>query len=164
MPDFATSAEASNIARVAKSEAEFDPEFSWFHQASLGAPVLVRNVQGEPAYWLVPIHRDQAVGGFVRVMPDGTVAAIGQFAGRTPSALPPVVTGIDAAGAADRARQRLRKSETASEPMFVHDGPPGREAWLVTTQVDSQPARWIFVTSGFIYERSAHEPLNTELF
>jgi hypothetical protein len=42
--------------------------------------------------------------------------------------------------------------------MFVHDGPPGREAWLVPVAVGGgRITRWIFVSEGGIYERTAGE-------
>ena len=97
-------------------------------------------------------------------MPNGRVGAVGKFGGDSSRGeLPTTVTGIDARVAAERANACLTRNETAMEPVFVHDGPPGREAWLVTTSHGGQPHRWIFVTPGFVYERPAFEPFDPEL-
>jgi hypothetical protein len=73
------------------------------------------------------------------------------------------VTGIDVEEATRRAHRLIAEGEQASKPMFVHDGPPGREAWLVTTFIAGLATRWIFVTPGFTYERRAGELLNAHL-
>jgi len=45
--------------------------------------------------------------------------------------------------------------EAAADPVFIHDGPVGKEAWLIEVMRDRVPIRWIFVTPAFIYERPA---------
>ena len=42
---------------------------------------------------------------------------------------------------------------TADEPVYVHDGPPGREAWLVRVHSRDFGTRQILVTRGGAYER-----------
>ncbi len=165
MAQLPTKDEAAELAVEAMGIASYDPDLAWFRNASLGEPVMVRTVSGEPSYWLVPVQRGVQTGGFVRVMSNGTVGAIGQLGGgpdRSGSGRT-TVTGIDAAEAARRAGELLAEGERASEPMFVHDGPPGREAWLITTFVAGSAARWIFLTPGFHYERRAFESLDTQL-
>jgi hypothetical protein len=67
------------------------------------------------------------------------------------------VTRIDAGAAAAQAAGRVHgaRGETAAAPVYVHDGPPGREAWLVEVSRGGRPTRWIFVTPGAVYERPA---------
>jgi len=62
---------------------------------------------------------------------------------------------VDAIEAAETVAGLLAEGETSTEPVFVHDGPPGREAWLVVTRIGDVPARWFFVTPGGVYERPA---------
>lgn len=165
MGQFPTKDEATRAADDAIEEASLDRDLEWFRSASLGEPIVVRTVSGDPSYWLVPVKLHSRVGGFVRVIQDGTVSAIGRFGGsqENPATWPATVTGIDVKEAARRARELLTESEQASEPMFVHDGPPGREAWLVTTFISGVAARWIFVTPGFTYERRAGDLLDNHI-
>ncbi len=162
---FPTKNEVTRAAAKAIETVSLDRDLEWFRIASLGEPVLVRTLSGDPSYWLIPVRLKTRVGGFVRVMRDGTVGAVGRFGvdPEHPHNWPTTVTGIDAEEASRQASQLIAEDEQASEPMFVHDGPPGREAWLVTTFIAGSAARWIFVTSGFTYERRAGEPLDTDL-
>ncbi len=125
--------------------------------ASVGKPVLVRDLRKEPSYWLVPFIISGKAAGFARVLGDGKVAHIGAFgAGDTRK----VVTGIDAPEARRVAAGRIspEKGETLGEPVFVHDGPIGREAWLVEALKGGRPTRWIFIVSpSAVYERPAGE-------
>jgi hypothetical protein len=139
-----------------------DPRFAAWDTASPGQPVLVRDVFRQPSYWVVPVLLRGRVRGFIRVLGTGRVAAYGAYArdpGR-PADGPATVTGIDAEEAARRVRGRVRadRGETASEPVYVHDGPPGREAWLVEVARAGRPDRWLFVTAAGTYERPAGQP------
>jgi hypothetical protein len=91
--------------------------------ATTGEPVLVHDVDGQPSYWTVPIEADGRVIGFVRVGLDGVVSASG-----VPRDRRAVVTGITEA---DAAAAVSSLAEEIERPVYVHDGPPGREAWLV---------------------------------
>jgi hypothetical protein len=122
-------------------------------------PVLVYDVAGPPSYWLVPLESGGRVIGFARVDLSGETVAIGVFC-RTPAEIdrcPDVVTGITADEASRRAAVsgQLTRDETTAPPRFVHDGPPGREAWLVETWRGGHPHRWLFVSRGGVYERPA---------
>jgi hypothetical protein len=144
-----------------------DGLFAPLSEASMGTPVLVRSVFKEPSYWLIPLLVHGQVGGFVRVLADGRVAHIGTFyrdAGELRDA-PSEITGISAAEASRRAANRVHQDqgESALDPIFVHDGPIGREAWLIEVVRDGRASRWIFVTPAFIYERPAGETLNETL-
>jgi hypothetical protein len=122
---------------------------------TVGGPVLVETLAGAPSYWLVPLIAAARAIGFARVDPAGRVAAIG-ITCRTPGRVedcPRLVTGLSSAEA--RARALLEPGETALPPRYVHDGPPGREAWLIETRRGGLPQRWIFVTPGGAYSRPA---------
>lgn len=144
-----------------------DPLFAPWRAASTGEPVLVYNLWKQPSYWLVPVVSGGRVIGFIRLLDTGAVSALGAYY-RDPGQLencPGLVTGIDAAEAAREvvARWAVDQGETALEPIYVHDGPPGREAWLVEILRDGRPVRWIFVTPAFVYERPAGSELEEGL-
>ena len=139
-----------------------DPLLAPWRAASLGQPVLVLDVWRRPSYWLVPVLLEGRAAGFVRVLEDGRVGAVGALY-RDPTRLadsPAVVTGIDAPTAARRAVAHVwpEQGETAADPVFVHDGPPGREAWLIEVSRGGQAVRWVFVTPAFVYDRPAGQP------
>jgi hypothetical protein len=166
---FVSSDQALDYAReeIRQTQIERDPVFVPWSGASLEQPVLVRDVFKNPSYWLVPVLIQERVAGFVRVLETGRVAAIGAFY-QDPieiEACPTTVTGIDAAEASRRAEERIHaeQGEVASDPVFVHDGPPGREAWLIEVIKEGRPCRWIFVTPAFVYDRLAGELLDEAL-
>ncbi len=163
---FVSAEQALEIAsdEIARSPIRQDPLFAPWSDASLGQPLVVKNVFKERSYWVVPVVIRGRAAGFVRVMGSGRVAAIGALY-RNPDqieACPATVTGIDPAEASRRAKERIEpaRGEVGSEPVFVHDGPPGREAWLVEVLKQGAPSRWIFVTPAFVYERAAGEVLD----
>jgi hypothetical protein len=134
-----------------------DPQFAVFAAASLGEPLLVHNVAKQPSYWLVPVVLVGKVVGSIRVSATGGVAAIASYcrdAGDLPRC-PDVVTRISADEAERRAALQLdaASGEVTSPPVYVHDGSPGREAWLVETYAHGRSARRIFVTPFKMYER-----------
>lgn len=122
---------------------------SWPHP-ECGEPVRVDDLRNAPSYWLVPVISEGKVAGAVRVMETGAVAAIERF--QRPVR---VVTGIDAAQARQLAAYRIAPNESLGDVRFVHDGPPGREVWLVEVLKDSRPIRWIFLNESGAFERPA---------
>lgn len=137
--------------------------FTLFAGAALGRPVPVRNPLKEFSYWTIPVNVGDHVIGFVRVLDTGVVAAIGSFC-QDPAFLqqtPRVVTGMSSSEAKERAMAHIGPTpgEMLSEPVYVHDGPPGREAWLVEVLKDGHATRWVFVTPAFVYERRAGDLL-----
>jgi hypothetical protein len=155
----AEAAEAAAGAALADRRNVGDLLFAAWADAAVGAPVAVHDVAGAQSYWLVPLKVGAKVVGFVRVGAAGGVEAIGLTC-RSRAALetcPTVATGLSAAEALARvhAEGGLAAGETLSPPRFVHDGPPGREAWLVESAVGGRPARWFFVTPAGIYARTA---------
>ena len=150
-----------------QSPVRSDPLFAPWPQAVLGQPLQVMTVFRQPSYWLVPVLIRNRAAGFVRILPDGTVSAVGAFY-RDPSKIessPLVVTGISAAEASlnVRALVHAEQGEVAEDPVFVHDGPPGREAWLVEVRRQGHPTRWIFAGPGGVYERPAGQARDESL-
>jgi hypothetical protein len=136
-----------------------DPLFEPWEGARVGDPVLVRTVEGAPSYWLVPVERDGRAIGFVRVMGTGRVAAAGAYYRdvRSVADSPVVVTRISGEDAAEMALAYVgdksgARGDVVAGPMFVHDGPPGREAWLVEVEVGGGERRRMFVSPGGVYE------------
>ena len=127
-----------------------DPVIGLWHHPECGQPLQVEDLQKAPSYWLVPVISEGQVAGAVRVMETGSVAAIERF--QRPL---PVVTGIDAAQARQVAAERIAPSEALGEARFVHDGPPGREAWLIEVLNNNRPVRWIFLNASGAFERPA---------
>ena len=147
MPDFLDRAGALRVAMQALAG-------RWPQLGELagtaGEPALVHTVSGEPSYWTVPVLQSGRVVGFLRVLGDGRMAASGVYGAAMP--------GVSADEAARSAGERLHADETALEPLFVHDGPPGREVWLVRVRRGGRVTRWLFVAPGGVYERPAGEP------
>lgn len=141
-----------------------DPLFAPWPKLSVGAPVMVAAVTGAPSYWLVPFEvADRAIGA-ARIDAEARVLTIGLIC-RTPRRIedcPRVVTLLTAEEAAAKARAVLEPGEEALPPRFVHDGPPGREAWLIETRHERDPARWIMVTPGGTTARRAGERIGCE--
>ncbi len=155
---------AKELAGEELSQLEKEGLFTQWSNASIGAPVMVRNLFKEPSYWLVPVLILDKLAGFIRVLGSGKVAHIGTFYRDAKNIDgPSVITGIVSTEASKRAAERIHIGESASAPCFIHDGPIGREAWLVEVIKDGKPTRWIFVTPAFVYERPAGEMLNETL-
>jgi hypothetical protein len=136
-----------------------DPLFSPWSRAGIGEPVPVRTVTGRRSYWLVPVAAESRAIGFVRVSLDGRVMAVGALY-RDPGRLekaPAVVTGITASEARDRIADVLEPGATADDPIYVYEGSPGREAWMVAIRRPGHASRYFFVTAGGSYERSPDE-------
>ena len=156
---FLSSEAAADLARreLAAQSTPGDPVAGNWVRAECGDPVLVHDLRKAPSYWLVPVISQGEVAGAIRVMGTGTVAAVERF--RQPAR---VVTGLDAAQARQRAAERIASDEALGEPHFVHDGPPGREAWLVEVLKENRPVRWIFLSASGAYERPAGTFLDAE--
>jgi hypothetical protein len=153
--------EAEAIARAALAErlGAGDPLFAPWQHGTVGTVVAVYDVGGPQSYWLVPLVLAERVIGFVRIELGGSVEAMGVTC-RGPEMLercPEVVTGITAAEAMERVRAggSLAPGDSIAPPRFVHDGPRGREAWLVESASEGVPRMWFFVSSAGLYVRSA---------
>jgi hypothetical protein len=133
-----------------------DALFAPWARSSIGEPLLVRTVTGDPSYWLVPVELEERAIGFVRVTTAGEAVATGALY-RDPATLagaPAVVTGITAADARERVTTELGPDVAVGDPVYVHDGPPGREAWLIHVREPDGATRLVFVGAAGWYERS----------
>ena len=124
-----------------------DPTWAQWQNAVAGAPVLVHTMEGAPSYWLVPIDAtggsQDSFAGFVRVTLSGRVAAAGRMGGRTN-----VVTGITSDDARRAAAAAVQPDAAIGTPVFVHDGPPGRDGWRVDVTTADGKQRILLVTRG----------------
>ncbi|CRK56552.1 hypothetical protein [Alloactinosynnema sp. L-07] len=120
--------------------------------ARTGEPQLVHTIDGHPSYWVCPIIDSGVLRGFVRVTADGKVAAHGTFGGA-----PTVVTGITADQAAEAARTWAPTGAQIGTPLYVHDGPPGREAWRVDIH-EGDTTTVLMVGPGGAYEWAPRDP------
>lgn len=125
----------------------------------VGAPEAVSTPGGELSYFLVPGLRDGDVAAVARIFPDGRVATVGELREPTLDAAQ-AVTGLSADQARQVAEDLRAVDPIVSEPLLVHDGPVGREAWLCVVATGSGSGRWVFATGGGIYERGADTPLD----
>ena len=127
-----------------------DPQFRAWRGAALGAPCLVHDPCGHPAYWLVPVRCQGTTIGAVRILASGRAAAL--IAYRTGSDL----LALDRTEILEQAGPAISeyRGERAGAVLLVHDGPPGREAWRVEVLRDDRVLRWIFVTPSGIYQRA----------
>ena len=136
-----------------------DPHFAIWADAAVGDPVVVHDLEGRPRYHTVPVELGGRAIGFVRVTSGMAVEAAGGFY-RNPRHLescPLVVTGITAAEARSAVATAARLEESdLDDPLYVHDGPPGREAWSVET--NGRPRRRFLVTRGGVEERNQQRP------
>lgn len=141
---------------LAREDALFEP----WARSTIGEPVLVRTVTGDPSYWVVPVELEDRAIGFVRVTTEGKAVAAGALYRdpRTLAGAPAVVTGITAAAARARVTDDLGPDVAMGDPVYVHDGPPGREAWLVRVREHDDATRLLFVTGAGWYERSSDAP------
>jgi hypothetical protein len=155
----AAQAEALATQALKSLVVEGDPLVKTWPGSTIGNAQRVEDVEGHAAYWIVPILFQGHVVGFVRIGATGTTDAIGVTCRRTADLpnCPTLITGLSA----EEVRQRVLSSglldegETVSTPRFIHDGPPGRETWMVETSIHAKPRRWLFVSRAGIYERRA---------
>jgi hypothetical protein len=136
-----------------------DSLFAQWPSLAAAGPKRVEDVTGAPSYWIVGLVSRDRVVGFVRVTPDGGIAAIGVTCDtpQRPEACPTPTFALSRAeleGIA-RASGSLTDGFQASPPRLVHDGPPGRDVWLIETRRNGVPDRWIFIGAGGVYERPA---------
>ena len=159
---------AADIARdqIRHWVASGDPLFAAFPRGQTEVPVAVHTIWGEFSYWLVPYREGRYVVGFVRIAADGGVIAAGLFSPnpRHLQRCPQVVTGITPEEALNLVRAQTHPpDEEIGTPLFIHDGPIGREVWFVPVTIGGKVRRWIFANRGGTYERPAGSLLDEEL-
>jgi hypothetical protein len=134
-----------------------------WREAALGDPVLVRTVELEDSFWIVPVERRGQALGYISIGPGGQVLGHA-YLYRDPndlSACPPLATRISAKEARELADDLLKTYSGArfSDPVFVHDGPHGRLAWMIEVRVEGELVSRVFVTPGHAYERRTGDEL-----
>jgi hypothetical protein len=130
-----------------------------WREAAPGDPVLVRTVECRDSFWMIPVERPGKALGHIDVGPDGRVMGYA-YLYQDPTDLsvcPPLATRIRAEEAQELAEDLLgaHRGATFSTPMFVHDGPHSRLAWMITVHVEGKLVSRVFVTPGTVYERRA---------
>lgn len=136
-----------------------DRMFTQWSALGVADPHVVHDVSGTPSYWIVGLASRGRIVGFARVTVAGDVAAIGitcQTPER-PETCPTPVFALTAEEVEETFGQgvTLGTEERPEPALLVHDGPPGREAWLIETRRGGVPERWVFVGAGGVYERLA---------
>lgn len=121
-----------------------------------GAPEFVRAAEATPGsgYWLVAGRSDDAIRAVARVLRDGRVATVGHISAPATDAAE-AVTGLSHARVASLTSGIAREhgGRIVSGPVLVHDGPVGREAWLLVLQRESGETLRVFATAGGTYVR-----------
>lgn len=148
--DIVDSETALRVAGESLATHAHDPDLAALADARLDSPVIVHTTAGEPSYWLVPLRSDDRVVGFARVTADGTVAAIGRYGGSSP-------LDLDADSVLSLAADHLTERTVVAGPILVHDGPTGREAWMLLVSSEDGPPHRLFVTPAGVYERTADD-------
>lgn len=134
-----------------------------WREAVLGDPVLVRTVELEKSFWIVPVERSGQTLGHIDISSDGDIWGYAFFYSNPAdlSVCPPFATRISAEEAREVAADIL-KTYTGGEfssPVFVHDGPHNRLAWMIEVREKDKLASRVFVTPGYAYERRLDDEL-----
>lgn len=117
-------------------------------------PLLVKNLDDNPSYWLVPFLSEDRLVGFVRISLSGGLMAYGRFGqGKQLSDFPPI-SQISSKNAEKEMHKAFSKAfEEISPPQLVHDGPVGRIAWLSRGKSRDGEKMLLFWTFGTFYSR-----------
>jgi len=123
-----------------------------------GEPELVHAIEpashAVPGYWLVPGLSDGAILAVARILRDGRVATVASLPAQVGDCAE-AVTGLSARQMAAMADQIARSHGGRAEqnPILVHDGPVGREAWLLAVESSAGATLLVFATAGGTYVR-----------
>ncbi|MCX9011956.1 MAG: UPF0228 family protein [Candidatus Methanoperedens sp.] len=160
---FPSDKDAKEIAewRLRKSIQEIDPVFKSWEHSTLGDPVLVRTLEGEPSYWIVPVTFKDRIIGYIDVDKNKSIPRYGQFCEKPEllSACPSIlVTPEEAAGMAKNITTKY-PGANVSVPILVYDGDPGNAVWMLKVEEEGKIISRIYVTpvAGFVYERKEGE-------
>ncbi len=127
--------------------------------AKLGPAEMVYTIDLAPSYWIVPVLWQDHALGHIDVYRDGQVLGHSILC-RNPddlSTCPRVVTRITSEEAYAEAGPILKAYVAAefSPPVFAHDGPRNRLAWMIQVHQGGALISRVFVTPGYAYERRA---------
>lgn len=134
-----------------------------WQEAVFSDPVLVCTMELKASFWIVPVERHGQVYGHIDIDPDGRVLGHA-YLYQNPADLstcPPLVTRISAEEARELADDLLKTHSGAkfSDPVFVHDGPRSRLAWMIEVRTEDELVSRVFVTPGYVYERRIEDEL-----
>jgi len=126
-----------------------------------GEPECVRAVEARPGsgYWLVAGWSGARILAIARILRDGRVATVGHISVPASDGAK-AVTGLSHAGVESLASDIVREhgGRIVDGPVLVHDGPVGREAWLLALQRQSGETLYVFATAGGTYVRERRSP------
>jgi hypothetical protein len=134
-------------------------------RTSQRTPMLVKDLDGNPSYWLVPLAGKDRVVGFLRLSLAGELLAYGRFGqGRELHDFPPFAYLSE-----KTARKEIEKAfgsiyQEISPPQLVHDGPVDRITWLSLGRRGDKPPALLFWTFGSSYSRAEGEQPEYGLF
>lgn len=117
-------------------------------------PIVVKDLNGSPSYWLVPLVSKDRIVGFLRLGLEGELLAYGRFGqGQQLHDFPPLSYLSEVT-----ANKEIRKAfgdiyEKISPPQLVHDGPVDRIAWLSVGKSLNRPRALLFWIFGASYSR-----------
>ena len=118
-------------------------------------PVLVRDPEGEPTFWLVPFLRDDMAVGFATVTLEGVVQQVGTFGSGCADRgawIPASYFWRPPEKLLSEIRERYSES-TLSNPSFSYDRSPSRWAWRLG--VDPPNGDVVFVAPRDWHARAA---------
>lgn len=146
----------ANAARRAADEVRHkppvstDPQFGAVRRASTGAPAIVSDPDGAPAFWIVPYALDDRACGFARVDLQGRVGQVVTFGGGPDDR----ASWLALAFFAEPPRPSLEEARSrypglrAPAATLSYDGNPSKWGWRIDADQD---ALTIFVTPGGWY-------------
>jgi len=160
---FITAAEAAATAATYLAALSYDSDrmLRPWRSASTADPLMVRTVERKPSFWLVPVVQRDRVLGHIEIGRDGDVWGHTYFYFQPDdlNGCPAVVTRISEREAIELSK-RIRACHPDAdfgEPVFVHDGPRSRLAWMIGVNIDGELVSRIFATPGYAYQRDVSE-------
>jgi hypothetical protein len=121
-------------------------------------PMLVKDLEGNPSYWLVPVALEDRLLGFLRLGLEGDLIAYGRFGQAQQLRDFPSLSYLSRETADTEIRQAFGDSyEEISPPQLVHDGPVDRIAWLSRGRSVDGTRALLFWTFGTSYSRPEGE-------
>lgn len=120
--------------------------------------ILVKDLDGNPSYWLVPVVSDDRLLGFLRLGLKGELLAYGKFGQGRQVRDFPALSYLSMETADREIRKAFGDSyEEISAPQLVHDGPVERIAWLCRGTSIDDTRMLLFWTFGTSYSRPETE-------
>jgi hypothetical protein len=127
-------------------------------KAGRAQPMLVKDLAGDPSYWLVPIELEDRLVGFLRLGLDGAVLAYGRFGQARELRGFPALSYLSEQTADSEIREAFGDDcEEIGRPQLVHDGPVDRIAWLSRGRSADGTRMLLFWTFGSAYSRPEGE-------